>query len=62
MVSNPVKITGHIKYTISGEDSEGLFEEVRRFREFYALRNVLVSRWPGIYIPSIPEKQLVVIF
>lgn len=59
-VSNPVKINGHIKYTISGEDSDGVFEEVRRFREFYALRNALVQRWPGIYIPSIPEKSLVV--
>ena len=59
-VSNPVKITGHIKYTVKGEDSEGPFEEVRRFREFYALRNVFIQRWPGVYIPAIPEKKLVV--
>lgn len=59
-VSNPVKSGGHIKYTVSGVDSDGPFEETRRFREFYALRNVLVQRWPGIYIPAIPEKKLVV--
>ena len=41
-VSNPVKISGHIKYTIAGEDAEGAFEEVRRYREFFSLRNVLV--------------------
>lgn len=55
-VSNPVKVSGHIKYTVTGEDADGQFEESRRYREFFALRNVLLSRWPGIYIPAIPEK------
>lgn len=55
-VSNPVKVSGHIKYNVTGEDSEGPFEESRRYKEFFALRNVLISRWPGIYIPAIPEK------
>jgi hypothetical protein len=58
-VSNPVKISGHIKYTVTGEDSEGLFEATRRFREFYTLRNVLLNRWPGIFIPSLPEKKMI---
>ena len=40
-VSNPVKVGGHIKYTITGEDSEGAFEESRRYKEFYALRSIL---------------------
>lgn len=40
-------------------DSEGEFSETRRFSEFFALRNVLYQRWPGIYIPAIPEKQIV---
>lgn len=30
-VSNPVKIGGKIKYQVSGVDSEGPFEDVRRF-------------------------------
>lgn len=55
-VSNPVKVSGHIKYTVTGEDQDGQFEETRRYKEFFALRVVLVSRWPGIYIPAIPEK------
>lgn len=58
-VQNPVKVSGHIKYTVTGVDAEGPFESSRRYREFFALRNILIARWPGIYIPSIPEKQLV---
>jgi hypothetical protein len=30
-VLNPVKIGGHIKYQVTGVDSEGSFEDVRRF-------------------------------
>ena len=54
--------TGHIKYTVVGVDSDGSFTEARRFREFNALRETLVARWPGIYIPALPEKKLVVKF
>ena len=61
-VTNPVKVSGHIKYTITGEDAEGMFVEVRRYREFFALRNILASRWPGVFIPALPEKSLVVLF
>lgn len=55
---NPVKISGHIKYTVSAIDSDGPFEESRRYSEFYALREALAQRWPGVYIPAIPEKKL----
>lgn len=57
-VFNPVKASGHIKYSVSGVDSDGPFEESRRFSEFFALREALASRWPGVYIPAIPEKKL----
>lgn len=57
-VINPVKIQGHIKYTVIGEDAEGPFEDVRRYKEFFALRNALMLRWPGVYVPAIPEKKL----
>lgn len=40
-VQKPVKVGGHIRYTITGVDQEGPFEESRRFKEFYALRTVL---------------------
>ena len=57
-VYNPVKSGGHIKYTVSGVDVDGPFEEARRYSEFFALRDVLAQRWPGVYIPAIPEKKL----
>ena len=44
---------------MSGVDDEGDFSEVRRFREFHALAQVLRTRWPGIYVPSMPEKKIV---
>lgn len=31
----------------------------RRFSDFYALREKLIERWPGIYIPNIPPKKLI---
>lgn len=58
-VSNPVKTGGHIKYTVTGIDPDGPFEEVRRFRDFFALKNGLNQRWPGVFIPALPEKKLV---
>jgi sorting nexin-1/2 len=57
-VKNPIKQSGHIKYTVSGVDSEGPFDQQRRFREFFALKNTLAIRWPGIYIPALPEKKV----
>ena len=58
-VSNPVKTGGHIKYSVTGVDSDGPFEEVRRYRDFFAFKNALMQRWPGIYIPALPEKKYV---
>lgn len=58
-VQNPVKIQGHIKYTVTGIDGEGEFTEIRRFKEFYAVAQVLRIRWPGCYVPSMPEKKLI---
>ena len=58
-VTNPVKVGGHFKYTVQGVDDEGEFKEQRRFREFNALSLTLRMRWPGCYVPAIPEKQLI---
>lgn len=58
-VSNPVKNGSHYTYMVTGEDDEGEFNESRRFREFHALATVLRTRWPGCYVPAIPEKKLV---
>lgn len=57
-VSNPVKI-GHVTYTVTGEDKEGTFEGSRRYKDFFSLRQALVNRWPGVYVPPIPPKQSV---
>ena len=57
-VTEPVKAGNHIKYTVTGIDDEGEFKEQRRFREFNALSIVLRHRWPGCYVPAIPDKKL----
>ena len=58
-VQQPIKVAGAVKYTVTGVDDEGDFSEIRRFREFYALADTLRIRWPGCYVPSIPEKKVV---
>jgi len=58
-VQSPQKVSGTVKYTVTGIDEDGEFTETRRFREFYALGVALNTRWPGCYMPSIPEKKVV---
>jgi sorting nexin-1/2 len=57
-VQDPVKVGGNVKYTVTGVDDEGDFNTVRRYREFHALAQTLKTRWPGCYVPQIPEKKL----
>lgn len=57
-VVNPQKVGSTVKYTVQGQDASGTFEVARRYNEFYALREALVSRWPGCYVPAIPEKSV----
>ena len=58
-VGQPMKMGGHVKYKVVGVDGMRNFEEMRRYKEFFTLRNTLVQRWPGVYIPMIPEKKLI---
>ena len=44
-------------YRILGSDHSGEIDIFRRFSDFDTFRNILIGRWPGIYIPSIPPKQ-----
>ena len=44
---------------IRAEDREGSVEVYRRFSEFYALREVLLQRWPGCFIPAVPDKKVI---
>lgn len=46
-------------YLIVGRDRFGTFEGKRRYNEFYLIRNALTVNWPGIYIPSVPEKKAI---
>lgn len=57
-VSDPVN-TGHVTYTVKGKDEDGDFEGSRRYNDFFHLRNSLVNRWPGTFVPAIPSKKAV---
>lgn len=61
-VNFPLKPKGqdHYVYTVFGVDKEGPFEVQRRFKEFYLLRQVLVTRFLGLYVPPIPPKKTMV--
>jgi sorting nexin-1/2/sorting nexin-4 len=57
-VTNPVKVGSVVKYTVTGQDDEGRFEVQRRYNEFHILHETLTERWPGCFVPCIPEKQI----
>lgn len=63
-VKNPTLIKGaatkHHTYQIRGTDAQGPVEVVRRYKEFNHLREVLFSRFPGLYVPPMPPKQKIV--
>ena len=57
MVSDPLLVEGiksYVQYKVTGD----LVKEpiYRRFSDFYSLREKLVERWPGLYIPNLPPK------
>lgn len=51
----------HVMYTVSGTDSVGGFHVQRRYKEFLALRKVLIIEWPGCCILQLPPKQAIVL-
>ena len=51
-----------VTYLVVGSDSLGEFEIRRRYRDFHLLREKIVERWPGLYIPPISSKKLTVFF
>ncbi len=55
-VRDPVKVGKITKYTVTGRDAQGEWTCQRRFNEFQALSTGLLERWPGCFIPAIPEK------
>lgn len=60
-VCNPILkdgITKHIEYTVKGVDpDQGAYQVSRRFNDFVHLRETLVNRWPGCFVPQIPPKK-----
>jgi sorting nexin-1/2 len=62
-VCDPVVKDGmskYVLYTIKGTDKDGPFEAFRRYSDFFHLREILLQRWPGCYIPPIPPKKALV--
>lgn len=57
-VSEPVLEADHHKYKVSGFDprTNKSFSVMRRVRHFYALRECLIYKYPGLYIPPLPRK------
>ena len=46
-----------VTYQIGGSSMSS--EVTRRYSDFFALREKLLERWPGVYIPNIPPKKVV---
>ncbi len=60
-VKDPIKVGKVTKYSVTGRDSIGVWTCQRRYNEFETLSKVLIERWPGCYIPAIPEKVMVTV-
>lgn len=43
-----------------GSDASGTFEALRQYHEFATARKALAALWPGVYVPPVPPKKLVV--
>ncbi len=56
-VINKEKLTNYTSYTLLGTRIPEPLE--RRYRDFASLREKLVERWPGIFIPNIPHKKTI---
>ena len=54
IVSDVLKTT--INYIIKTEFKSETHESTRTYEEFINLRKLLIQKWPGSYIPSIPNK------
>ena len=46
------------EYPISGCDSNGDIETQRRYSMFFSLREALVLRFPGLFVPPLSAKKM----
>lgn len=61
VISDPIVkegIKNYIIYRVTVYPSKEIV--LRRFSDFYALRDKLADRWPGVYIPNVPQKKAMV--
>ena len=42
---------------MKGYGDDGPFSVTKRYSDFLKLRIVLIQRWPGFYMPSLPPKK-----
>ncbi|KAM3146832.1 hypothetical protein pb186bvf_000986 [Paramecium bursaria] len=56
--TNISQLDTHTLYNIKGKDNNGVIDVQRRFKDFVALREILVHKWPGCYIPGLPGRKL----
>ncbi|EGR33888.1 PX domain protein, partial [Ichthyophthirius multifiliis] len=49
----------YFTYGVTGQDKDGKFEVYRRYSDFYHFRQLLVSLWPGCFIPPLPSKKVI---
>lgn len=52
-------LSKHQIFNVKGEDKFGAFEMFRNYNDFLLIRNILMQRWPGCYVPPLPKKKIV---
>ena len=62
ILSNPQlhsdTFTNTVTYIITTHDGSGKYENLRNYTDFVKLRKSMCKKWPGIYIPTIPNSPL----
>ena len=53
-------VSKHVVYKMMGKDHLGEFEGFRRYSHFLLFREILVTRFVGLYIPPMPPKKKLV--
>jgi hypothetical protein len=48
----------HQEYRLIGTDpkTKKMFDVMRRFRHFYVMRASFILKFPGLYVPPLPNK------
>ena len=46
-------------FIVMGKDNNGEFKVERKFSDFDKLRSILISRFSGVYVPTLPSKKLI---